>query len=225
MVREGGDVHVVVRVDAQGVAIALRGVGDTVLHEGFGNLAQVGVQDPVEALGPHGSELAVRVLHHGLHIALEDGIQLALSRELGAVVHAGVVLLRHDAVVADNLEHVTEAGALGHVQETVQADILEGPVMIGMTDDEHLGQVRIGIGLEVLGLDDFGFEEGDGGEAPAGAAVGLVLHRGDRKLLDGGELVVTGPDGRGGSLALRGGGQRDEGRCQENESFFHIGVM
>ena len=225
MVREGGNVHIVVRVDTQGITVAFRRVGDTVLHEGLGNLAQISVEDAVETLGPYGGELAVRILHDGLHIALEDGVEFALGGEFGTVVHAGVVLLRHDTVVADDLQHVTEAGTLRHVQETVEADILERPVVIGMTDDEHFGQVRIGFRLEVLRLDDFGLEEGDGGEAPAGAAVGLVLHRGDRNLLDGGELVVRCLDGRGGRAGLGGGGQCEEGRCEENESFFHINAM
>ena len=84
--------------------------------------------------------------------------------------------------------------------------------MIGMADDEHLGEVRIGVRLEVLGLDDLGLEEGDGGEAPAGAAVGLVLHRGDRDFLDRCELVVGSLDGRSGLSGLGASDERDQGR-------------
>ena len=95
--------------------------------------------------------------------------------------------------------------------------------MVGVADDVHFGQVRVGFRLEVLRLDDFGLEEGEGGEAPAGAAARLVLHRSDRDFLDGGELIVGCFDRRGGLTGLAGCDDGNQGRRGEKEeSFFHI---
>ena len=58
---------------------------------------------------------------------------------------------------------------------------LDGTLQIGLVGNEALAEV---IGL-ARGLQNLGLEERQGGVVPAGTAAVLVLHAGDRVLLDG----------------------------------------
>ena len=192
------------------------------------------IGDELRGLLTHYENIRVAVLYGGQKLEpqfalLKKKPQIVVATPGRLMDHYKRHTLRLDkvrTVILDEADRMLDMGffkdVTGIVQKTVNRRNL-GPVMVGVADDEHLGQVRIGVGLEVLGLDDLGLEEGEGGEAPAGAAVGLVLHRGDGEFLDGGELVVTGPDkGRGRLARLRGSTQCEEGRCDEKDRFFHI---
>ena len=94
---------------------------------------------------------------------------------LGAVVEAGIGLLRHDAVAADAVDHVMRSSALGEIDLTVHADIFDRLLTQAVAHHPHLGEVhRLAAGLQDLAL-----EERMGRETPAGAAAVLVLHGGD----------------------------------------------
>ena len=222
---EGGEADEVVHVHAQGVAVGGRGVCDAVDGEDNRNFAEVGVQDAVKALLPRGGEGAVGILHHGVDIALQDGVELALHREVGAVVHAAELALRHDAVGADDVEDIAEVTAGAEAHLAVEAHVLVGAVVVGVADDEHPGEVRVLRGiLDALGLDDFGLIEGQAGEAPAGAGAVLVLDGGDGVLLDGGELILGAFRLRGLRLARQRHRSEDgQERGEKDGMCFHIG--
>ena len=226
MVGEGGEAHVVVRVDAQGVTVAFGGVGDTVHHEVFGNFAHVGIQDAVNTLGPHGGELAVGVLYDSVYIALEHGVEFCLDGQVVAILQSGIGTLGNHAVGTDHIQHVAEVGASPVLELTVQADELEGAVVVGLADNEHFRQVRIlGLVLQALVLDHFRFEEREGGEAPAGAAAVLVLDGGDGIFLDHGELVVFRFHRSGVLCACAdASGEGGEG-CHKDDGFTHIVLL
>ncbi len=200
----GSEAYIVICIEFEGVDVAFRGVGDTVHGEPFRNFAHVGVQDAVKALGPDGGELAVGVLHHCVYIALEDGVELSLDGEVVAVLEAGVGLLVHQAVVACNLEHVAEVTAGGEVHLAVEADIFDGAVVIGLPYHVHFREVREQGGvLDILVLYGFRLQEGQGGEAPAGAAPVLVLDRSNGVFLNCGKFIVLRAHGGAGLCNCR----------------------
>ena len=89
-----------------------------------------------------------------------------------------------------------------------------------MGNHEEYGEIRI---LErvfdVAQTDRLGLEETDGGIGPAGTAGSLVLDRGDRIGLDGGECVVQVSDRR---LHLRTGADAGAQDGSRNDKLLHI---
>ena len=94
--------------------------------------------------------------------------------------------------------------------------------MVGVTDNEHFGKIRVlGLG-ELSGLDGLGLQEGKGGEAPAGAAAVLVLDGGDGIFLHRGELEIFRLE-FGGRLGLgQGGAKACERGSEDDLNGFHI---
>ena len=224
MVREGGEANVVVQVEALGVPVAFRGIGGPVYGEGFRNLAHVGVQDTVQALGPYGGELAVGVLDHGVHIAFEHGVQLSLHGKVIAVLQAGVRFLVHQAVGLGHVQDIAKVRAGGEVELAIQAYELLGAVCIGLAYHEHFREIRIqGRILDALGLDGLRLQERQGAEAPAGAAAVLVLDGGDGILLDNSELVIC-RFYRGGRTLGAGADDGQGGEGGGNNVLFHVQI-
>ena len=68
MVREGGEGYVIIEVEAERFAVALRGVLLAFVGELLGDLAQIGVDQGVEALPPDGRKLAILVTYDGFDV-------------------------------------------------------------------------------------------------------------------------------------------------------------
>ena len=217
MVGERRQRDIVAGNDAHLVAVSGRGIGLAVHLERFRGLAQEGVDRRIETLLPIRGKHLVGVLHHGVDIGARRSVQLAVH---GQFLQAGHRLLRHQAVVLGDMEHVTELGTGAEADVAVGPDELVRTVLVGVAHDEHLGEVRIrGRVLDVLDADDFRLEETQPREAPAGAGAVLVLDGGDRVLRHHGELVLGGLGGQG---VCTGEKRRDTGG--ENH-LSHIGSV
>ena len=218
MMREGGDVDVVVHVDRQRCGERPGRILLALVGECFGHPAEILVEDGVEAAFPCRRKRFVRGFaagcDHGVEVGLQHERQFVEIGFLGAVVEARIGLLRYDAVVLDSFGHVVRSAALGEVDLAVHADVFHGLVHERVAHDPHLGEVD----RTAAGAQDLAFEEREGRVAPAGAAAVLVLDRGHGDQPDVGESVSL-RLGCGGSLRCgREGGAERKG-CQQE--FFH----
>ena len=93
----------------------------------------------------------------GAKIGLGDGVDLTVY---GESLLSGHCSLGNDTIIPDDIENIISLGTGAESKVTVQTDILLCPVLVGLADDEHLGEIRILCGiLYALDPDDLGFEE------------------------------------------------------------------
>ena len=135
--------NILLRLEAEGVAIALRGVLYSVNGECLRILAEICVQDALETLLPSRGESLVRVLCHCLHISLEHSVELGLSRLRCSVIHSGHLYLRDNAVVCNHMKHVVSLASRSESEVSVKPYILFSTVGIRVADHEKLGEIRI----------------------------------------------------------------------------------
>ena len=86
-------------------------------------------------------------------------------------------------MILDGNEHVACRAALREIAVAVHTNGHFGALQIVFVAHVHFCQIVRLAGL----LQDFALKETEGGIGPAGAATVLVLHAGDRQLLDDGE--------------------------------------
>ena len=85
-----------------------------------------------------------------------------MNRKLGAVLCSRLNALRNKAVVAHDMEHVSDFAAGSEGEIPVEPDIFLSPVLIGMAYHEHLREVRISRRvLDSVDPDGFGLEESE----------------------------------------------------------------
>ena len=130
----------------------------------------------------------------------------------------------HQTVCFSHFQDIAGVRANSKVELAVQAHELACTLGIGAAHNKHFREVRIqGRVLDALGLDGLRLQEGEGAEAPAGAAAVLVLDGGDGVFLDNGKLVVC--RFYGGGRPLGAGAQDGQGGegCGNNV-LFHVQI-
>ena len=76
MMGEAGNRHIFLRFEAEGIAIALRGVLNPVNGEFLRIFPELCIKNALETPLPSGSEGLVRVLGNCLHISLKHSVKL-----------------------------------------------------------------------------------------------------------------------------------------------------
>ena len=135
MVGEGGNGHIIVRIELEGIPVLGRGVAAAVHFEALRALAQEGVANRAHTLLPIWREGSGRILHDCLHIGLCGGVELSVHRLLVEARHSG---LRHKPPVAYDVEHVIGLAARRKVEMAVETYIFLGTLLIGLGHYEHL---------------------------------------------------------------------------------------
>ena len=172
-----GDADIVVPVDAQALGEGLRGVGDALVGEGIRCLAEVGIEDALQASLPLGGNGLGLAGGDGLHVGRHHAEELVEVGQRVANHGAGLghCILGDDAVVLDDDEHVAGRTALREVAVAMHTNGHISAFHVVFVADKHLGQI---IGLASL-LQNFGLKEAQCRIRPAGAAAVLVLDTGD----------------------------------------------
>ena len=134
-----------------------------------------------------------------------------------------ISLLGHNAVPADDIQHVGTFPARGKGRVAVQAHVFLGFFLIGTVYDVHLGQVdRL-----FTHADHFGLHKGYPGVIPAGARGCLVLYRSGRIVLYDREMEFFLPLSLLGTIRQLSGHQKrqdqDSGQQGEQIIFIHSG--
>ena len=209
MVAEARQFHIITHVvEAEHLGETLRGVGLAIVLEGFGNFAQIDVEQALDELLVFGAQ----VLEFDRHVgdAFQIGRHLTVVMARGVVVDAVIGALGYDAVFRDDLGGHMGDGTGVDVAFAAAEIVVEDALTVVVAYHEHFGEVVFALAL----AEEFRFKEGDRGEAPAGARAGLVLDRRGRDVFDWRKLV----DG----LRLReGGGAEDRGQ-REGKDAFHL---
>ena len=135
MVGEGGNGHIIVRIELEGIPVLGRGVAAAVHFEALRALAQEGVANRAHTLLPIWREGSGRILHDCLHIGLCGGVELSVHRLLVEARHSS---LRHKPPVAYDVEHVIGLAARREVEMAVETYIFLGTLLIGLGHYEHL---------------------------------------------------------------------------------------
>ena len=187
MVRERRQAHVVVHVQPHHLlGEALRRVLFPLVREGLRLIAQISVKHAVVSPLPGGAQFLVRVQNHGVHVCLQDGLQLSERVRLLAVVQSLVHLHRHDSVVLQHVHHVAERASRAEVHRPVHPHVLRRLVAIRLTHHVHRRQIhRVFPHPQHLRL-----EERDSRPGPAGPCPRLVLYRRGRQSFDVRELIA-----------------------------------
>jgi hypothetical protein len=165
-------------IELEGLFAGIEGNGHWLSQPDLFHLSDgVGGRVHVDALGPRSNDFAV-VMHAS---AFCDGV----TRRVG------VVLVRHDSIVDDELPGRWQETALTAPHAVVFAKaIFIGRVRSeGTVDERLLGEADW---CRVVSLGDGALEGSDGGKGPAGATVALILDRTDKaisEVIDSGRLV------------------------------------
>ena len=193
MVGEAGDADVVVGVQTQALAKALRSVLLAVVFELLGDGTEVGFVDGGDGFLPQGLAVGAHLeffqftFGDGLDHHVGKGAELGVVREGVAVHLAGRHhLVGHHAVVAEAVNDIVEGTTLTETHVAVGTHCGIGAVVVGLLNHVHLAQVI----LALAHAEQLALEEGDARVAPAGTGVVLVLDGGDGQHLDGVELVA-----------------------------------
>ena len=181
--RIGADLDVVVHVEPQRCSERLRRILLALPGEFFGFGTEIGVQNGIQAALPGRRQLVAG--DHGVHIPLDDAVDLREVGQVGAVAETRIDLRRHDAVFLDPVGHVARTTADGQIERTVHTGVLHRLLEIGVAHDPHRRQVV----LPAAVAQNLAFEKREGRVGPAGAAAVLVLDRSHGEGLHVGETV------------------------------------
>ena len=173
MVCEAGDWHIVVEIEAEALNKRLRSIGFALILEAFGALAQIWVEDALQALLPHGWKRLSFALSHSLNIGshhIEEFVEVGqcvaiqCARQWHSVFGA-------DTIVFQAIQHVVMATALRKRYIAMHTYSHCGAIHISFVRNEHLAEVVCFARL----LQDLALKVWQAREVPAGTATVLVL--------------------------------------------------
>ena len=143
MVGVAGDANVVVPVKSERGCKALRCVALALVGELFGALAEVGVENTLQADLPLRRQLAGGALGDGSHVGLEQREELVEVVQRVAVKRTGEGhgVLGADAVVHQHVEDIVSRTALCKLAVAMQAYHLDGTVHVGLVGYERFAEV------------------------------------------------------------------------------------
>ena len=106
MMRKRGELYIILRIDLQGLHPTLRRITFAINGKGFGHLAEVCVEYPVQPLFPSCRKRFIRSRDHRVHIGFYHRIKLAVHMVGRSVVQSPVNAVGHDPVQTHHIRYV-----------------------------------------------------------------------------------------------------------------------